>query len=100
MLVRITSFASRPDVAPERVESFRRWLSEQPGFVQGWHVTDPQTGEHVSVSVWTDRESLAALRERVPPGGRMGLSPDRCVTYEVEAHMVASAAPTPQVLAG
>jgi hypothetical protein len=47
----------------------------QPGFLHGWHATDPDTGR--------DRASLLALKDRPFPGGPLGSGPpDRLTIFD------------------
>jgi hypothetical protein len=38
----------------------------------------------LSISIWDSREALMAMRDRVPPGGPIGIKPDAMAIYDVE----------------
>lgn len=84
MVIRLAEFDQAPAFHrdPELLSAFRRWLSSQPGYRDGWHATDSTTGRVVSVSVWEDRASLEAMRARPFPGGSLGAKPDRLTIYD------------------
>lgn len=83
MVIRIATFNTEPDVDPAKHEAFRQWMGTQPGLVQGYHVKDPKTGKVQSISIWTDRESLMAIKDRVFPGGPLKLKPDHVDIFDV-----------------
>lgn len=84
MVIRIAEFEHAPAFHrdPELLSTFRRWISSQPGYREGWHATESTSGRLVSVSVWEDRASLDALRSRPFPGGSLGAKPDRLAIYD------------------
>jgi hypothetical protein len=85
VLIRIAEFDKKPAFHddPELLERFRTWMRSQPGFLHGWHATDPETGRTVAVSIWNDRASLVALKDRPFPGGPLGAGPpDRLTIFE------------------
>lgn len=85
MVTRIAYFKTLPQrvLAPEH-DGFRKWMAEQPGFIRAYHCRNPETGEGTSVSFWDSRDHLSALRSKTPPGGPIGITPDRVEVYEVE----------------
>ena len=83
MVTRIATFNTEPDVDPAKHEEFRQWLGTQPGLVHGYHLKDPASGKVVSISIWTDRESLLALKSQVFPGGPLNIKPDHVEILEV-----------------
>jgi hypothetical protein len=86
MIVRIATFNAEPDVDPAKHEEFRQWMGGQPGIVSGYHVRDPKSGKVVSITFWTDMPSLLAIKDRVFPGGPLGIKPDAVDIFEV-AHV-------------
>ena len=44
----------------------------------------PGTERYLSISIWDSREVLMAMRDRVPPGGPIGIKPDAMAIYDVE----------------
>jgi hypothetical protein len=83
MVTRIATFNTEPDVDPVKHEEFRQWMGSQPGMVAGYHCRDPKSGKLVSISVWTDMASLIAMKDRVFPGGPLGMKPDTVEILEV-----------------
>jgi heme-degrading monooxygenase HmoA len=75
MICRIATFDKKPDVPEERMREFRAWLKGQPGITALYHVHDPKTGKAVSITFWESEEHLLALKDRVPPGGSLGMKP-------------------------
>jgi hypothetical protein len=76
MVTRVATFNTEPQVDPAKHEEFRRWIGSQPGLIAGYHLRDPKTGKVMSISIWKDRESMLALKDRVFPGGPLQLKPD------------------------
>lgn len=88
MVIRIAEFDARPGFHddPAKVAAFRAWVASQPGYRHGWHATDSSTGRTVAVSVWDDRASVLALKDKPYPGGPLGAKPDRVTIFDdVEA---------------
>ena len=83
MITRIATFNTEPVVDPNKHEEFRRWMGSQPGMISGYHVHDPASGKVVSISFWTDRAALMAMKDRVFPGGPLGLKPDTVEIFDV-----------------
>ena len=83
MVTRIATFDREPDVDPVKHEEFRQWMGGQPGMIRGHHGRDPKTGKVVSISFWTDMASLLAMKDRVFPGGPLGLKPDSVEIFEI-----------------
>jgi hypothetical protein len=76
VICRVATPERTPDsIASEDAKGFRAWLKEQPGFVGGYHVQDSETGRAISITIWDSEESMMALRDRVPPGGPVGMKP-------------------------
>jgi hypothetical protein len=85
MIVRIAYFKELPERAQgANHDSYRQWMAEQPGFVRGHHCSSALTGEATSISYWQSMQHLMDLKSKTPPGGPMGMKPDRVETYEVE----------------
>ena len=82
MIIRIATFARKPDVPEDKMKAFRAWMKTQPGFRAAWHARDTKTGKVASISVWEDMASGLAMRDRTPPGGPMGLKPDEVTIYD------------------
>ncbi len=59
-------------------------MASQPGFIKAHHCRNPETGAAASVSYWNSRDELLALKTKTPPGGSIGMKPDRVEIYEVE----------------
>jgi len=83
MVTRIATFLAEPDVDPEKHEALRQWMGGQPGMMGGFHCRDPKSGKLVSISFWTDMDSLLAMKDRVFPGGPLGLEPDSVEILDV-----------------
>ena len=74
MFCRVALHEKTPgSVASDDARGFRNWVKEQPGFVDGYHVQDSETGRMLSISIWESKESMEALREHTPPGGSVGI---------------------------
>ena len=83
MVTRIATFNTEPVVDPVKYEEFRQWIGSQPGLVAGYHLRDPKSGKVMSISIWKDRESLLALKDRTFPGGPLELKPDTVEILDV-----------------
>ena len=84
MICRVALHEQTPGpITSEEARGFRQWLKEQPGFVGGYHAQDSKTGRMVSITVWDSEESWAALRERTPPGGSVGITTERLELFDV-----------------
>ena len=82
MICRIAFHEKLPgSVEDPRAQQFRDWIKAQPGFVAGWHGEDETTGRGFSFSVWETEGHLEALKDRVPPGGPIGMKPGSVETY-------------------
>ena len=76
MICRVATHERTPDsIASEDAKGFRAWIKEQPGFVGGYHVQDSETGRAISITIWDSEDIMMALRDRVPPGGPVGMKP-------------------------
>ncbi len=53
-----------------------------PGFVDGWHAADA-SGRLVTFTLWESEAHLLALRDKVPPGGPVGMKPTRVDTFDI-----------------
>ena len=85
MIVRIAYFKELPQRALEPGhDEFRKWMTEQPGFVRAHHCRNSDTGEAVSISYWDSSEALAELSTKTPPRGPIGMKPDRVDVFDVE----------------
>jgi hypothetical protein len=83
MICRVATFDKKPDVPEERMNEFRGWMMEQPGIKAHYHLHDPATGKGMSISFWESAEAMAAMKDRVPPGGPLRLKPTTVETYPV-----------------
>jgi hypothetical protein len=81
MVCRIATFDKKPDVPGEKMDAFRAWMKGQPGCKAQYHVHDPSTGKAMSISFWESAEHLLAMKDRTPPGGSLGLKPDKVETF-------------------
>ena len=52
-----------PGLDPEYVAAHRAFIAEQPGFCGGYHLFDPETGRALSLTMWADRDALAAAQD-------------------------------------
>ena len=58
----------RPDSqAFQKATAYQAWLRAQPGVQAAYLTHEGQSGKTISVSVWENREKLAALRYAQPP---------------------------------
>jgi len=74
MICRVAFHDTSPEpITSERAVAFRAWIKAMPGFVAGWHATDPATGRVITFTVFETEADLAALRDRIPPGGPVGM---------------------------
>lgn len=75
MICRVAFHDSSPEpIDSERARAFRDWMKSMPGFVDGWHCADA-SGRMVTFTVWESEEAMKALRDKVPPGGPVGMKP-------------------------
>ena len=82
MICRVAFHDSVPGpITSEQASSFRAWMKQMPGFVDGWHAIDDTTGRVVSFTVWESEEHLLALRDKMPPGGPAGMKPSLIETF-------------------
>ena len=81
MICRIATFDTKPDVSDEKMGAFRAWMKSQPGLKHIFHVHDPATGKVMSISFWESAEQLAAVKDRTPAGGPLGLKPSTVETF-------------------
>lgn len=85
MVMRIATFAQKPDVDPAKYAQFQQWMGSQPGMVAGYHVVDPQSGKYLSITVWESREAVLAMKDRPFPGGPLGLKPESVALCDVSS---------------
>ncbi len=52
-----------PGLDSEYVAAHRAFIAEQPGFCGGYHLFDPETGRALSLTMWADRDALAAAQD-------------------------------------
>ena len=52
-----------PGLDPEYVAAHRAFIAEQPGFCGGYHLLDPESGRALSLTMWADRDALAAAQD-------------------------------------
>jgi heme-degrading monooxygenase HmoA len=84
MFCRVALHEKTPgSVASDEARGFREWLSEQPGFVSGYHVQDSKTGRMLSITIWDSQESMEKLRDLTPEGGSLGIVTDREELFDV-----------------
>jgi heme-degrading monooxygenase HmoA len=84
MICRVATHAQTPTpITSGESKNFREWLKQQPGFIDGYHAQDPETGRAVSVTVWDSRDSMMALRDFTPPGGAAGTTTEWYEIYDV-----------------
>jgi hypothetical protein len=83
MICRVATYEKRPDVPQDRLEALRAWMKSQPGMKAHYHVYDPETDSGMSISFWESAEHLAAMKDRTPPGGPMGLKPSSVSIFPV-----------------
>ena len=84
MFCRVALHEKTPgSVASDDARGFRNWVKEQPGFVDGYHVQDSETGRMLSITIWESEESMEALREHTPSGGSLGIVTDREELFDV-----------------
>jgi heme-degrading monooxygenase HmoA len=66
MFCRVALHEKTPgSVASDDARGFRNWVKEQPGFLDGYHVQDSETGRMLSITIWESEESMEALRRCV-----------------------------------
>jgi hypothetical protein len=68
-ICRIATFARPEPAAFQRAKAYQAWLRTQPGVQAAYLAHDAHTGKTVSVTIWEDREKLAAMRHATPPPG-------------------------------
>ena len=70
MIARLAEHSHIPqDLDPEYVARHRAWIASQPGFCGGYHLLEPDTGRALSLTMWQDEGSLAAV-ERLQAGAQ------------------------------
>jgi heme-degrading monooxygenase HmoA len=70
MIARLAEHSHIPeDLDPEYVARHRAWMAEQPGFCGGYHLLEAETGRALSLTIWQDRDALAAV-ERAQAGSQ------------------------------
>ena len=70
-------------VASDEPKGFRGWIKGLPGFVDGYHVQDSETGRILSITIWESKESMQALRGETPQEGLLGIVTDREELFDV-----------------
>lgn len=88
MKARIATFEELPaDLDMGKVDDFREWLSSQPGFEGGLHLSDAETGAAISLTLWDEErieEADAAAEERQATHPPVGMpQPVSVVYYDV-----------------
>lgn len=64
----------KPDAfSLQRGIAYQVWLKTQPGVLAAYLAQDPDNGKAVSVTIWENRERLAAMRYAKPPAGAVQL---------------------------
>jgi hypothetical protein len=62
MIARLAEHSHIPqDLDPDYVARHRAWIAAQPGFCGGYHLLEPDTGRALSLTMWQDRDALAAV---------------------------------------
>lgn len=51
-----------------KARAYRAWMKKQTGCKASYFVLDPATGKSMSISIWDNRASFAALEDGTPPG--------------------------------
>ena len=84
MIIRVATFEKRPAVHTDEklMKDFRAWMKSQPGFHAAYHAHDSKTGRATSISVWDDMASALAMKDRVFPGGPIGVKPDKVEIFD------------------
>jgi hypothetical protein len=70
-------------ITSDEARDFRAWLKEQPGFIDGYHAQDSQTGRAMSITMWDSGDSMMSLRDFTPPGGSVGITTEWSELYDV-----------------
>ena len=88
MLARLATFNSVPaDADNPDVTLLRETIKGTPGFIAGFHLSDPRTGKAFSLTVYEDAAAAQVAGQRLqarPSVKRVGVDPD---TVEwLEAH--------------
>jgi heme-degrading monooxygenase HmoA len=84
MFCRVALHEKTPgSVASDEAKGFRYWIKGLPGFVDGYHVQDSETGRMLSITIWESKESMQALRGETPQGGSLGIMTDREELFDV-----------------
>ncbi len=56
-------------ITSDETRSFRKWLKEQPGFIDGYHAQDGEDGIHCNSSrCYSDADKKKAGRSSTRPG--------------------------------
>jgi heme-degrading monooxygenase HmoA len=77
MFCRVALHEKTPgSVSSDEAKGFRHWIKGLPGFVDGYHVQDSETGRMLSITIWESKESMEALREETPQEGSLGIVTD------------------------
>jgi hypothetical protein len=72
-ICRISTY-SRPDtVSLAKALAYHSWLRTQPGVEAAYFTQDPESGKTVSVTIWENKEKLAAMRFAKPPPSAVNL---------------------------
>jgi heme-degrading monooxygenase HmoA len=84
MICRVATHAHTPGpITSDEARSFREWLKGQPGFIDGFHAQDSETGRAVSITVWDSRDSMMALSDLPLPGGSAATTAEWFEIYDV-----------------
>jgi hypothetical protein len=85
MICRVAFHDSSPEpITCDRANAFRDWMKAMPGFIDGWHAADAN-GRVFSVTIWESEDHLRALRDKVPPGGPVGMKPTQVEMFTTVA---------------
>jgi hypothetical protein len=84
MFCRVALHEKAPgSVASDDAKGFRNWIKGLPGFVDGYHVQDSETGRMLSITIWESKESMQALMGETPQGGSLGIVTAREELFDV-----------------
>ncbi len=72
-ICRIATHAKPEPAAFQKAKAYQVWLRTQPGVQAAYLAHDAQSGKTMSVTIWEDRDKLAALRYASPPTGAVQL---------------------------
>ncbi|APR84520.1 Hypothetical protein A7982_09869 [Minicystis rosea] len=80
-ICRIATHEKPSDADAEKARAYRAWMKKQPGCKASYYVLDPATGKALSISIWENREQLAAIKDMTPPDGAAALKSTSVEVY-------------------